>query len=205
MANVEHHRGHGGGLRHDFSDAEHWATMFEGAERDEWQRPAEVVELMEVAEGMTVADLGAGTGYFLPHLAWAVGKSGRVLGLDPEQGMVDYMAERVGREGWQNVEVRRIPFDSPELEEGSVDRVLIVNTWHHIGERVDYTGLLRRALTPGGAVYVVDFTRESPTGPPVEHRLAPERVIAELTEGGLSAELAEESLPNQYVVIGRRP
>ncbi len=207
---ADHQPGHDSEYRHetmdhDFSGAEEWSARFDSPERKAWQKPAEVVELLGVEPGMTVVDLGAGTGYFLGYLSAAAGDSGRVLALDPESDMIRFMAERAQRENLANVEPRRIPFDDPQLEPASVDRVLIVNTWHHIEERPDYAGKLRAALKPGGAVYIVDFTRDSPSGPPVEERLRHEQVIVELEGGGLEATAVEETLPRQYVVVGRRP
>lgn len=201
----DHHRHGPEGVHHDFADAQRWFRIFEGEERDRFQKPAEVVKLMELRPGMTVADLGAGTGYFLPYLTEAVGGDGRVLALDPEVNLVDFMAERIQREGWANAEARQIPYDSPALEGASVDRILIVNTWHHISDRRPYSALLRDALKPGGRVMVVDYTKESPRGPSVEHRLPPETVIEELEAGGLEARVLEEELPWQYVVVGVRP
>ncbi len=203
-----HHGGHGYKHEtsdHDFSVAEEWSARFDSPRRKAWQKPEEVVGLLGVEVGMTVVDLGAGTGYFLSYLSHAAGDGGRVLALDPEPDMVRFMGERAEREGLTNVEPRRIPFDDPQLEPASVDRVLIVNTWHHVGERADYARKLFAALKPGGGVYVVDFTRDSPSGPPVEERLDPEQVISELVEGGLEAAAVEETLPRQYVVAGRRP
>ncbi len=206
----EHASGHQGTeyehhiVAHDFKDAEQWSARFDSPERRAWQKPEEVAALLEIEPGMTVVDLGAGTGYFLSHLSAAAGEGGRVLALDVEPDMVRFMGERAQREGLANVEPRRIPFDDPELEPGSVDRILIVNTWHHIEERAAYSEKLLAALKPGGRVYVVDFTKDSPSGPPVSERLKAETVIAELGGGGLAAEMAEETLPRQYVVVGRR-
>ena len=191
-------------VHHDFSDAEMWSKRFDNPARDAWQKPTHVVELMAIEDGMTVADLGAGTGYFLASLASAVGAEGRVLGLDPEQGMVDFMVERASRQGLDTVEAKRIPFDSPGLADDEAHRILIVNTWHHIGNRRHYSTLLAQALAPGGAVYVVDFTQDSPSGPPVEARLLPEKVMEELAAGGLEVDLVDEDLPRQYVVRGRK-
>ncbi len=191
-------------MEHDFSGAEEWSARFDSPEREAWQRPAEVVALLGVEPGMTVVDLGAGTGYFLSYLSQATGAGGRVLALDPEPDMIRFMAERAKHESLANVEPHQIPFDDPELEVASVDRVLIVNTWHHIEKRADYAQKLLAALKPGGGVYIVDFTRDSPSGPPVEERLDPEQVIAELAGGGLEATTVEETLPRQYVVVGRR-
>jgi SAM-dependent methyltransferase len=199
----DHH--HGGPLVHRFENAEQWAKEFEGPERDAWQRPAEVIAALHLTPGMTVADVGAGTGYFLPHLSRAVGPKGKVLALDIEPDMVRYMKERAAREGLGNVEPAVVPLDDPRLPAGGVDRVLIVDTWHHIDGRPAYAAKLRAALAPGGAVFVVDFKLEASHGPPREHRLLPEQVIAELGQGGLAAEVVPTSLPEQYVVAGRRP
>ncbi|RMH23186.1 MAG: methyltransferase domain-containing protein [Acidobacteria bacterium] len=199
-AEHRHHQAH-----HDFSDAERWSAVFDDPARDAWQKPAEVVALMALAPGMTVVDLGSGTGYFLPHLSRAVGDGGRVLALEPEPNLVRFIEQRAAREGWTNVEARRIPYDDPELAPASADRILIVNTWHHIAERPAYAAKLRAALAPGGRVYVVDFTKDSPSGPPPAERLDPEQVVDELKAGGLDAELIPETLPRQYVVAARRP
>lgn len=192
-------------MPHRFEHAEDWAKRFDDPSRDAWQKPAEVVALLDLQPGMSVADLGAGTGYFLRHLSGATGGSGRVFALDVEADMIRYMTERAEREQLANVEARQVPFDDPALEPSSVDRILIVDTWHHIGDRANYSKKLAAALKPGGGVFIVDFTMETEKGPPKPHRLTPEQVIAELEAGGLVAKVVEESLPDQYVVAGTRP
>lgn len=200
----DHGHGSGGPLVHRFERADEWAREFDNPERDAWQKPAEVVAAMQITPGMTVADLGAGTGYFLPHLARAVGPTGKVLGLDVEPDMVRYMTERAARQKLANVQAKQVPYDDPQLAAGSVDRILIVDTWHHIPARDRYAAKLSAALRPGGAVVVVDFTLDSLRGPPKQHRIRPEEVAAELRAGGMTAEIAPEALPDQYIVIGRR-
>jgi predicted methyltransferase len=203
---AEHHGhdGHGGGMVHDFSGAERWAKIFDDPARDAWQRPADVVALLELKPGMTVADLGAGTGYFEPHLARAVGPTGRVLALDTEPDMVRYLAERAAREKLANVEARKVAPDDPGLPAAAVDRVVIVDTWHHLPDRPAYARKLAAGLAPGGAVVVVDFTLESKMGPPVHARIPPAQVAAELAAAGLDARVVDEPLPEQYVVVARR-
>jgi SAM-dependent methyltransferase len=127
-----------------------------------------------------------------------------VLALDIEPDMARYIRERAAREGLANVEAKVVPADDPSLPAGAADRVLIVDTWHHIDGRAAYVAKLRKALAPGGAVYVVDFTMEAKHGPPPHHRLRPEQVVDELKLGGLAAGVIEETLPEQYVVVGRR-
>lgn len=191
---------HGQGHQHDFSDVERFAAIFDAPDRDSWQKPAELVAAMGLQPGAIVADVGAGTGYFLRRLSDAVGPEGHVHALDVEPAMVEHMEERITREGMENVSARVIPTDEPALEDGSVDAILIVDTWHHISDRASYAAKLLRALRPGGVVWIVDFTLDAQQGPPVEMRLAAEQIVAELTEGGLQAEVVEETMPHQYLV-----
>lgn len=193
-----------GTMQHDFSDVARFEAMFDAPDRVLWQHPAEVTTLMGIAPGQTVADLGTGTGYFLPYLSVAVGASGHVLALDSEPAMIEHVRARVAREGIANVEARAVTPDDPGLAAESVDHVLVVDTWHHFGDRAAYARRLRDALRPGGSLVVVDFTQESSHGPPVEARVLAETVAQELTQAGLVAEIVSETLPDQYVVRGRR-
>lgn len=197
--------GHGGDMPHRFDDAERWAKVFDDPARDGWQKPGEVVAALALEPGMTVVDLGAGTGYFLPHLAAA---AAQVIALDVEPNLVEHMRHRVIDAKLGNVDVRLAALDDPGLPDGSVDRILIVDTWHHIEDRVAYARKLARALRPGGFVLVVDFTKQSTMGPPPKMRLAAEAVAAELGKAGLVAHIAgddEDELPEQYLVSGSLP
>jgi ubiquinone/menaquinone biosynthesis C-methylase UbiE len=195
---------HHGPVGHRFERADDWTKTFDDPARAAWQKPAHVVSLMDIERGARVADVGAGTGYFLPFLSVAVGPSGKVLALDVEADMIRYVKERAERESLLNVEARVVTGNDPGLEKASLDRILIVDTWHHIPERRSYAAKLADALRPNGMVFVVDFTMESEHGPPREHRLEPEKVVAELAGGGLEAKIIPEQLPNQYMVVGRR-
>lgn len=214
MAHDQHHGQHGqhaGGdhqhatSQHRFEDAEKWAEVFDDPERDAWQKPDEVVTHMNIEPGMTIADIGAGTGYFLGRLSKAVGPEGRVHGLDVEQSMADHMTKRAQESGWTNVEARAVAPDDPALGSQTMDRILIVDTWHHISDRAEYAKKLAASLKPGGQVVVVDFDPVSRRGPPREHKLASDVVIQELTAGGLQPRVIEETLPDQYIVIAELP
>lgn len=187
-------------MHHRFEKADEWVPMFDDPKRDAWQQPDKVVAALALLPGMTVADIGAGTGYFEKRLSAAVGSTGAVIAIDIEQDMVRYLRERAQREGTPNVEGRLGAADDPKLAPASVDRILIVDTWHHIGERVAYAKKLVAALKPGGALHVVDFTLETERGPPKQLRLPPAQVIAELTEAGLTASVIDVGLPDQYVI-----
>jgi cyclopropane fatty-acyl-phospholipid synthase-like methyltransferase len=196
------HGGHPVG--HRFEHADDWAKTFDDPSRDAWQKPDAVVAALALSPGMTVADVGAGTGYFEKRLATAVGANGMVFAVDIEPDMVRYLGERAAREGTPNVEPRLGKADDPTLAAASVDRILVVDTWHHIGDRAAYAKKLAAALKPGGFVLIVDFTLESEKGPPKTHRLASDTIAADLTQGGLRASVIAEDLPDQYIVKGER-
>jgi hypothetical protein len=103
------------------------------------------------------------------------------------------------------VTVEKVSADDPGLADGSVDRILVVDTWQDLPRRAQYAAALNRALRPGGFIVVVDFTAESPVGPTTAARPAPAAVIAELQAGGFSARTVAESLPLQFVVVGQKP
>jgi len=195
-----------GGMVHRFDDAERWAKVFDDPARDAWQKPDEVVAAMAIAPGMTAVDLGAGTGYFEGRLSAAVGASGKVIATDLEPNLVAHMRARAEREGWANVEVRQVTAADPGLAAGEADRILIVDVWHHVeGDRGAFARSLATALRPGGTITVVDFTLEAEQGPARHHRLSPEAMIAELTAGGLRAEVVAETLPDHYIVVASKP
>jgi len=187
-------------LVHRFEDAEGYARKHEGPERDRRQKPEEVIAAMKIAAGMTVVDLGTGSGYFLPHLSRAVGAAGKVLALDIEPVMIRYVVGRIERERLSNVEPRLVMVDEPLLLGSSADRILIVNTYHHIPKRTAYAAKLAKALKPGGALWIVDYKLSSKNGPPVEHRIAPAKIVEELKAAGLAARVDAKLLDEQYLV-----
>jgi len=195
--------GHHGKMHHRFENAESWAKVFDDPARDAWQQPDRVIAALELTPAMVVADVGAGTGYFTMRIARAV-PTGQVLATDVEPDMVRYLTERATREGLANVRAIATPPADPQLASATVDRILVVDVWHHLGDRTAYAKHLAAALRPGGRIVVVDFKLDAKMGPPRQHRLAPEAIIADLRAGGLEAELAAIDLPEQYVVIARR-
>jgi predicted methyltransferase len=189
------HRHHHGGA------AEQWAHLDE-PDRDEWQRPEVVVAASGLTYGQVVADIGAGTGYFEVHLSHAVGASGKVLALDVNRNLVEHMKRRFHDARLNNVEARVLRHDDPGLEPGSVDRVLIVDLWHHLDHRVAYGRKLRAALRPEGRLLVIDRGADSSHPPPVGMRISVETVIGELEAAGFSTRILPQALPRQFIVEG---
>lgn len=194
-----HHHHHG-----SFAGAEEWSRLFDDPSRDEWQRPDEVLRALELEPTMTVADVGAGTGYFAVRLARAV-PGGAVIATDLEPDMVRFLAERARREKLSNLRAVLASETGPNLSANSVDRVLLVHVWHHLAHRREYARGLVEALRPGGKLFVVDDALDATFGPPPELRIAPEAVVAVLEQLGLVARHLKIPIPGQYVVEGRRP
>jgi len=189
-------------MHHGFGDVEQWVARFDDPARAEWQKPDEVVAALELKPGMSVADIGAGTGYFNSRLAEAVGPGGNVYPADIEPGMVDYMKKRAEKEGTPNVHPILAATDDPKLPEAGVDLVMIVDTYHHIDDRLKYFERLKHSLRPGGRVAIIDFhKRELPVGPPPEHKLDREFVVGEFESGGWKLAGEHDFLPYQYFLI----
>lgn len=194
---------HASGMHHRFENAEQWAKMFDDPARDAWQQPDRVIAELDLTPAMTVADVGAGTGYFAVRIARHV-PQGEVIATDLEADMVRYLTERAQREKLPNLRAQRATADDAGLAQGSVDRILVVDVWHHLGDRVAYARSLARALRPGGKLVIVDFRLDSERGPPKQHRLAPEAIVADLRAAGLDAKLSPTTLPDQYIVTATR-
>jgi len=133
--------------------------------------------------------------------------TGKVLAIDVEPKLVGYMKERAVREKLPQMHAALIKPDDPGLPEGGVDLVIVVDTWHHIDERVRYLAKVARGLKADGRVAVVDFKKGSlPVGPPDEHKLAPEQIVGEFERAGWSlVRRDEELLPYQYVLVFAKP
>jgi len=198
----EHSGSHDATVHHSFNDAEGWSKTFDDPERDSWQKPAEVVRALGLKAGMVAADLGAGTGYFSRFLSEAVSPGGMVLSIDVEPSMVQHLGERARQEKLSNlVPVLALP-DDPFLPKGRVDRVLIVDTYHHIDSRLEYFSRMRQAMNAGGKVAIVDFQkRPLPVGPPPEHKLDPAFVTQEMEQAGWKLVEEKSILPYQYYLI----
>ena len=188
--------------QHRFSDADKWAQVFDDPERDAWQKPHQVIEALALKPGAVVADLGAGTGYFSVRLARMVPK-GTVYAVDVEPDMVKYLGQRAAREKLKNmIAVAAAPGDA--RLPAKADLVLLVDVYHHIGERERYFRALADSLNPGGRLAVIDFRLDSQRGPPRDARVAPERVKAELKAAGYTLAAQHAFLPDQYFLVFAR-
>ena len=193
--NVDH-------MHHSFDNAADWAKSFDDPARDAWQMPDKVIAALKSKPGQAVADIGAGTGYFSMRLAKSNSKV-QVYGVDIEPSMVDYLRTRADKEGLKNITAIQAEAGSPKLPV-SVDLVLIVDTFHHIPNRVEYFRKLGASLKQGGRVAIIDFKPDATMGPPKEFRFTSEKIVAELKEAGFKQSEKHDFLPQQHFLIFKK-
>ena len=148
--------------------------------RDRVGEAEEVMRLAGVTRGMSVADVGAGEGYYTVRLAPLVGPRGRVLAEDIVSETRDRLAQRVERENLDNVAVRLGQAANPLLPPGSFDRIFLVHVYHEVTEPYEFLWHLRDGLKPDGLVIVVDADR-----PVKRHGMPPGELACELGALGL--------------------
>ncbi|HUQ13609.1 MAG TPA: class I SAM-dependent methyltransferase [Novosphingobium sp.] len=136
--------------------------------RDNRNEAATVMDLAQVKPGTTVADLGAGDGYYTVRLAERVGAEGRVLAQDIDREALQGLAERIGREQLDKVSIKLGKPDDPSLPANSFDRIFMVHMYHEVAEPYAFLWRLQPALRKGGQVVVVDVDR-----PTDQHGIAP--------------------------------
>jgi len=183
-------------------------AMWERPEREQWQKPEQVVQALGVREGMVIADIGAGSGYFSRRFARAVGPSGKVYAVDVDREILAYLQQEARRQGLENLQIIVSREDDPLLPEGSVDLAFFCDTTHHIANRVDYYKTLSRALKEGARMAIIDYPPEAHAQGFCPHRpeeLVPRwQVIQEAEQAGF--QLIEEFtfLPRQYFLVFRK-
>ena len=186
-------------MEHRFDDPERYAKSFDDPARDSWQLPDRVIDALKLSPDASVADIGAGTGYFSVRLARAV-PQGKVYAVDVEPSMLEYIRKRAAGAGLNNVETVRASAASPSLPK-AVDVVLIVDTYHHLPARATYFRDLTKSLTPRGRVAIVDFRKDSPEGPPPEFRFEADQIINEMRLARYSLEARHDFLPRQHFLV----
>lgn len=159
------------------------------ATREAWQKVPEIVAALGVRGGSSVADIGAGRGFFTTRLARTVGPGGRVYAVDVADDDLRRLRERVEEQGLSQVQVVEGERDDPRLPAGSIDAALIVNAYHEMREHQAMLAGIRRALRPGGRLVIVEPIVESRRGDPRDrqassHEIEPKYVEADLRDAG---------------------
>ena len=177
--------------------------LLEGPDRDAYQRPDQIMDALLIGDGSTVADLGAGGGWFTVRLARRVGPQGIVYAEDIQTQMIQAIERRVEREGLKNVRtVLGTPTD-PKLPQGSLDALLIVDTYHEMEQPVTLLRNVAKSLKPSGMIGIVNYKKDGGgPGPAMDERVDAEKVIADAKAAGLELRRRDNNiLPYQYLLI----
>ena len=185
--------------------------LLEAPDRDQWNKPELIMDELGIADGSTVAELGAAGGWFTLRLARRVGPNGFVYAEDIQREMIEAIGQRVQGENLSNVRpVLGTPTD-PRLPNG-IDAVVIVDSFHEMDESTDPSQVVRllknvaRSLKPQGRLGVVDFLPgDGGPGPAADQRVDPQAVIKAATAAGLEFIKRENMPPFLFLLVfGRR-
>jgi SAM-dependent methyltransferase len=178
------------------------APWLDRDEREREEAPSRALALMQVAPGSTVADIGAGSGYFTERLARLVGPSGTVYATDIQQGMLDLIARRLARERLSNVTLVLGEPANPKLPSASLDLALMVDVYHELWEPQTVLRHIHAALKPGGRLVLIEYKGEDPTIPIIpSHKMTVAQAKLELENERFVLTTAHSGLPRQHVLI----
>ncbi|MGW8121761.1 class I SAM-dependent methyltransferase [Roseivirga echinicomitans] len=172
--------------------------------RTEWQNPDFVVNLLGDLSNKTVADVGAGSGYFTFKIAR---KAKKVIALDIDPNSLEYIQNQKSIVGsWaENIDTRLTPADVPNLLDNEVDIVLIVNTYTYLPNKEQYLSRLKKGMKQGGLLVIIDFkTGEIPVGPSDEAKVSSKTLALSLKQAGFTnIESDNQSLEYQYIITAK--
>jgi predicted methyltransferase len=174
----------------------------EGPDRELWQKPDQIMDALGIADGSSVADLGAGGGWFTVRLARRVGPQGVVYAEDVQEQMIESMERRLTREGLRNVKMVLGAESDPRLPKDRLDAVLIVDVYHEVEQRVGFLGFVRDSLRAQGRLGIVEFRKDGVgPGPAMEERIDESAVLSDADAAGFRLISRETFLPYQFLLI----
>jgi ubiquinone/menaquinone biosynthesis C-methylase UbiE len=175
-------------------------------ERESEEHPDEALDDLKIPKGATVADIGAGVGYFTWRLAERVGPNGIVYGEDIQQAMLDQLRKNMAERHLVNVRPVLGAVDTPKLPLNSLDLILMVDVYHEFSEPEKMLDRMREALRQNGRLVLLEYRAEDPNVPiRPEHKMTVKDVRAEVEPEGYRFEQSIENLPEQHLIIFRKP
>ena len=181
------------------------ARWLERPERLSEERPDLLIEMLKLKQGDSVADIGAGTGYFSWRMAKKVGAEGQVYAVDIQPEMLELLGKRMQERGVSNVKPVRGTIDDPKLPESKLDLVLMVDVYHEFSHPYEMLAGISRALKPGGRVVFVEYRLEDPAVPIKRlHKMSQAQVKKEASVLPLEWVETLDALPRQHVVVFRK-
>ena len=181
------------------------AKSLAAPDRDEKQKPRDIIDAMDLKPGMTVADVGTGVGYMVPFLSRAVGANGRVIAEDIQNDFLDKAKMRARTSNATNVTFVLGTAEDPKLPGDSVNTVLILDVYHHFDYPDQMMANIKDSLLPGGRVFIVDYYRSEtamPNGRALEHIRADKyEVVKEIESYGYKLLWQRDHIPgSQYIL-----
>lgn len=183
------------------------AIWLERPEREAEERISLLVKLLGLEPGMTVADIGAGSGVLTLRMAPQVAPDGKVIAVDIQEEMLTRLQNRLSRSRIDNVELLLGTAKSPELKPASVDLILMVDVYHEFEFPYEMMENMSRALKPGGRIALVEYRLEDPRVPiKLVHKMSEKQAIRELTQPAFQLEHTQtiDKLPRQHLMIFTR-
>ncbi len=162
------------------------------------QPPDKVMDIIGAAAGMAVAEIGAGNGRYVVHLADRVGPGGRIYAEDIDADALRQLEERCRRGGFTNVEAIRGDLADPKLPAGTLDLIFVISSYHHFGDPVALMRNARTALKPGGRLAIAEWLpRTNGTG----EGTSPERMTSQMEGAGFVLERTDKSFEASRMYI----
>ena len=178
------------------------APWLERAERMEEEEPDKALDVLRIARGSTVADVGAGSGYMTMRLAARVGSEGRVFANDVQPEMLQILGRRLDRAHVTNVVLVQGTIEDPKLPPSAMDLELMVDVYHELSRPQEMLRALRGALKSEGRLVLLEYRKEDPSIPiKPEHKMSVREAKVEVEAEGFALAQVDESLPRQHILI----
>lgn len=181
------------------------ADWLDRPEREREEHSEKALDLIGIRPGTTVADIGAGSGYYTVKLARRVGPTGRVLANDIQPPMLEIIEEKVAALTLTNVQTVAGLEDDPRLPPGAVDLALLVDVYHEFSSPQQMLRKIHEALKPDGRLVLLEFKKEDPTIPiRLDHKMTVDEAKREVEPEGFTLDRVLDDLPWQHILIFRK-
>jgi ubiquinone/menaquinone biosynthesis C-methylase UbiE len=178
------------------------AAWLDRPERIEEEQPDRALDVLKIPRGASVADVGAGSGYFTVRLSSRVGPAGKVYAVDIQPEMLRLLGLRLKTENITNVVLIPGAVDNPRLPASALDLELMVDVYHEFSAPQTMLRHLRDALKPDGRLVLLEYRKEDPSIPiRPDHKMSVAEAKLEVEAEGFRLSQVDESLPRQHILV----